>query len=372
MEGKLTEKLSLWQLSLIIVIFEMGSATVIGLGTEAEQDAWIAVFIGGIFAVGYIFFLHYFLSKLPGKNLFEIFEFCIGKFAGRIVILMYIVYFFYLAARILRDFDELLVSSIYIHTPVEIISLTMMMVIAYMLYLGVEVLARTSEIFFPYVFFFTVMVGISIALSGEIEPQNILPILADGPGPLGKALFPGILTFPYGELIAFALLLPAVSKFKLAGKAGMLAALFSGLLLTYTTFIQIATMGPRLRTRSVFPLLSAAREISLLNFIERVDLLIIFVVMFGIIVKVTVFFYGGLKGMEQIFKLPYRVFAFPAAMVISLFSVLISANFAEHIEEGLIVVPKYLHLPFQFFIPVLLLPLLIFKTRKKRGREAKK
>ena len=67
---KLTEKISLAQLFILIFIFELGSATVVGIGTEAKQDAWIAVLIASFIGVGLISFYYFLLSKKEGKNLF--------------------------------------------------------------------------------------------------------------------------------------------------------------------------------------------------------------------------------------------------------------------------------------------------------------
>jgi spore germination protein KB len=143
--------------------------------------------------------------------------------------------------------------------------------------------------------------------------------------------------------------------------------LAAGGLLVYASIVQITTLGYQMKNRSTFPLLSAAREVSLLDFIERIDLLIVFIMMFGVIIKVAVFTYGGLKGLEFISALPYRYFTFPIAMLISFMSIFMSENFAEHIEEGLEFIPRYLHLPFQLGIPLLLFPIIFWKSKGMKG-----
>jgi spore germination protein KB len=50
-------------------------------------------------------------------------------------------------------------------------------------------------------------------------------------------------------------------------------------------------------------------------------------------------------------------------MQIAFFSILISPNVAEHIEEGLVVVPMYFHMPLQMGIPCLLG--IVLMTKKK-------
>lgn len=365
MNSSLNEKLSLWQFFLLIFIFETGSSVVVGIGVEAKKDAWLAILLATFIGILIFLFYFYLIQKADNRNLFQIFEFSFGKFIGRFFSLLYIIYFFYIAARVLRDFGELMVSTIFVKTPIEFLSLTMMLLIAYILYLGIEVLGRSSEIFIPYIVIFILFVGLGVFLSEELDFANLLPILGDGGKPILKAIFPNLIGFPFGELIAFTVLIPKVAKVKKVKTVGVLSVFLSGLLLVYSTIIQIGTLGDNIRSRSNFPLLSAAREVSLLNFIERVDLLIVFIVMFGILVKVSVFFYGGLIGLEQLFNKPYRQFVLPMSLLIAFFSVVISKHFAEHIEEGLRIVPFYMHMPLQILIPTMLFLFLLIKTKRK-------
>ncbi|MCG1021053.1 GerAB/ArcD/ProY family transporter [Sutcliffiella horikoshii] len=362
------ETISLLQLFILLLIFEMGSATVVGIGGEAKQNVWLAILIAGLIGVGYILLLHFMLGRKVGINLFGLIEFCLGKWVGRAISLLYILYFVYLSSRVLRDFGELIVSTIFIYTPIEIISITIMLTIIYMLYAGIEVMARTSEIFFPYVFSFTFLVGLFILLSGEIHVENLRPFLEDGIRPVLKAVFPGLLTFPFGELIAFATVLPLVTKFKKAKGFAIGGIVLSTLVLVYSAIIQVMTLGQEMKRRANFPLLSAAREISLLDFIERVDIAVVFVVMFGIMVKIGIFFFGAVKGLEHISKREYRSFLFPIGSLICLSSIIITDSFAEHIEEGLRIVPYFIHIPFQFALPFLLLVIVLIRTRKKNRK----
>lgn len=363
------ETISLWQLFILMLIFEMGSATVVGIGGEAKQNVWMAISLAGLIGVGYIYVLHFMLGRKKGYNLFALIEFCLGKWVGGAVSFLYIMYFIYISSRVLRDFGELIVSTIFIYSPIEIISITIMLTIVYMLNSGIEVMARTSEIFFPYVFLFTFLVGIFILMSGEIQFENLRPFLDEGIKPVFQAIFPSLLTFPYGELIAFAVVLPLVTKYKKAKGFAMASIILSTSVLVYSSVIQVMTLGHEMKERSNFPLLSAAREISLLDFVERVDIAVVFVVMFGIIVKIGVFFFGALKGLEHISKREYRKYLFPVGSIICLSSIIITDNFAEHIEEGLQIVPYFVHLPFQFALPLLLLVIVLIRTRKKSGKK---
>ncbi|MGB8957169.1 MAG: GerAB/ArcD/ProY family transporter [Tumebacillaceae bacterium] len=361
------EKISLWQLFTLIVTFEAGSAIVVNTGGEAKQDAWLAVLIAMVIGMAITWVYYRTLGKESPGDLFLMLEGTVGRWVTRGLIVIYTLYFFYSSSRVLRDFGELITTAILLETPLEIIVLTMLIVVLYILYLGVEVLARTAEIFAPYMLIFLILITILILISGELQVRrNIEPVLGEGLMVLLRGVFPGLMTFPFGEMVVFMMIMPKVSRFKLAGKVSVFAVGVAGFLLSSSSLLQLAALGVDAKSRSTFPLLSAARLVSIANFIERIDALVVFIVMLGIIIKVSVLLFAGLQGLQHLFQIPYRSFLFPVGMIVSVNSILISINFAEHIEEGLRFVPFFLHLPLQYVIPTGLFLMVLWGERKKR------
>src|SRR4051812_36118320 len=122
-------KISGFQLFVLVVLFEMGSAILLGIGAHVKQDAWIAILFG--LAGGIIvFFIYYRLYMYyPDLPLTSYLQKILGKWFGRIIGLLYIVYFIYLASRVLRDFGELLTTTIYNSTPLFVINALMIITI---------------------------------------------------------------------------------------------------------------------------------------------------------------------------------------------------------------------------------------------------
>jgi len=361
------ENLSLAQLFTFIFIFLLGSAIIMGSGTELRQDAWIGIVIATILGTGLMYFYYTLNNILPNHNLYELMEYGFTRPIAILFTLCYIAYFFYISSRLNRDFAELISASILPFTPIEMIILTVMLVIIYILYLGIEVLARVTEIFFPYLIGFLFLLIIFLFVSGRIRFQNALPILGDGFMPVIKGIFPGLLTFPFGELIVFTVILSSVTQFKKAKKVALMGTMLAGFFLTFATFIMLIALGADTMQFSQFPLLSAARKISIANFIERTDAFVVFIMLLGILVKSSLFFYAGLKGLEYVFRIPYRIFTFPMGMLVSCYSVWIAENFAEHLEEGLVFVTHYFHPPMQFGIPGILFGIILWKKKKKQS-----
>jgi spore germination protein KB len=362
------ENISLSQLLTLLINFLLGSAIVVGVGGEAKNDAWLAIALGGLIGIGIITLNHFFVLRFPDMNIFQVFEFCLGRKVTILITFIYIVYFCYISARVIRDFGELMATAILPNTPIEIMSLTFCLLMGYSMYLGIEVLARTSEIFTPYIFVFILLLAIFLLSTGELEFGRIQPILAEGFMPVIKTAFTDLIFFPFGELVAFSVIYASVTNKKYSLRVSIVGVGVATILLIISSLLMIVTLGVDSVERSNFPLLSTARVVSIGKIIERIDALVVFMIMLGVFIKGSMFFYGGLKGLEFIFNLPYRYFALPVAMIISLISVLVSVDFADHIQEGIQMVPYYLHLPLQHVVPFILILLVLWKQRKGKSK----
>lgn len=367
MKNTLLEKISPIQLFILLFLSIQGSAVVVGVGNEAKQDAWIAVFIATCIGIG-LFLLYFAISTMhPNKTLFEIMEVAFGRKISVGLSLLFIEFFFYVASRVLRDFCELISTVSFSNTPITVLAVVFAIVISYILYLGIEVLGRTSEIFFPYTTGFLFLITIFLYFGKQVHLEYIKPILAHGVKPLAQAIFPGLMTFPFGEVFVFTSILGFVQPYQKARKAGLISVITTGLVLTYYSFIKIAVLSQEVNQNSIFPLLSATRQVSLANFIERIDALVVFVVMMGIFIKVSIFLFAALKGIEFITKLPYRLFVVPVCLLNAVISVLIATNYEEHIKEGLKIVTKFLHFPLTIIFPVILYLTLLWKRKRGKG-----
>ncbi|MCP8970822.1 GerAB/ArcD/ProY family transporter [Ectobacillus ponti] len=364
------ENITIWQFLILMLNFEIGSAVVVGIGTEAKQDAWIACLAAtglGMLLIS----LYYKLSQLSDrKHLYGIFGLAFGKWAGLALSFLYTVYFIYIAARVTRDFSELINTAILPYTPMEVIIFTLTFLVAYMVYKGIEVTGRTAEVFSPTVFIFIFAIIMMLWASKGIHFNSFRPVLGDGPMPVLRAVFPGLLTFPFGELVTFSMVLPLVSDVKQIKKYSLIGVGISGMLVTLAVAVQIAALGSETRGRASFPLLGTAKNISIGEFVERVDALIVFVMMLGIIVKSGIFLFCALQGIEHLTSRPYRQFVFPVSMIVGMSAVLVSYNYAEHLQEGVEFVTRYVHVPLQIGIPGLALLVLWIKQRKEGGGRA--
>ncbi|WP_342430820.1 GerAB/ArcD/ProY family transporter [Neobacillus sp. FSL H8-0543] len=359
-------KINAYQLFVLVVLFEMGSAILVGLGMNAKQDAWIGILMG--MAGGVLLFLVYYrlFRFYPDLPLTGYAQKILGKWMGRVLSFIYIIYFIYCAARVLRDFGELLTATIYTETPLFIINSLMILTIIYGVQKGFEVIARTGEIFFIIVYLLAIAGILLITFSGLVHLEYLRPVLENGWKPIIKLVLGQTLTFPFGEMLVFTMFLPLINEPRKVKRVCLFGIILSGINIAFTSAINVATLGGELFSRSPYPLLATISKIELADFIERLDVTFMLYLVIGCFFKITLYYYAAVAGATDIFGIKdHRKIGFPIGLMILFASITIAANYTEHIREGLEVVTIYLHWPLQIFIPCLLLVIAFFRNKKK-------
>jgi spore germination protein KB len=174
--------------------------------------------------------------------------------------------------------------------------------------------------------------------------------------------------FPFGEIFVFSMFLPYLNRHELTKKAWLSAIISSGLILTYTTSLNITVLGAEEVERSTFPLLSTVGKVNIFGFIQRLDAIAVFTFFITSFFKVSILFYGAVIGIADLFKLKnYQQIILPIGIIIVFLSMIIASNFAEHIEEGLNIAPYYIHSIFLLIIPLLMLVVVMIRKGFKKS-----
>jgi spore germination protein KB len=357
-------KIDARQLFVLIILFEHGSATVIPLGVGAKQDVWLAILLGLTFGLLLLFVYYRLYRYYPDTPLTAYVQDITGPWVGKVLALIYIVYFLYIASRVLRDFGELLLTFAYPETPLFILNAIMMLTVMYGVYKGIEVIARTGELFLTLLYLLAVSGFILVISAGLVDIHRLQPMLEDGWQRVFKVVFSETLYVPFGEMIVFTMLFPYMNnpeKMKQAAIAGMV---LSGLNLAIIMTINVSVLGADAVARSTFPLLETIRRIRIANFLERLDVFFMLALIIGGFFKVSVFFYAAVTGTANLFRIQnHQRLVYPLGLLVLLLSIAIASNYPEHIKEGLEIVTIYMHVPLQIIIPLCLLVIAAIRHR---------
>ncbi|WP_019392715.1 GerAB/ArcD/ProY family transporter [Priestia filamentosa] len=347
-------KISGIQLFAIMFIFELGTALVVNYGTDAGKDAWLSTLLAMSGGVALFFIFYFLFRQYPNLLLTGYIREIFGKYLGWIIGLVYCNHFLYICGRNVREFGDLLLSSTLPETPLVVINLTLVLVMCYVIHLGMEVIGRTSEVFIVILFIFGILGNFFILVSGDVNFDQIRPFLEHGWKPILTTSFPHLLVFPFGEMIAFTMLLPYLNRPKLAKRVWLTAVISSGVVISWTVLLNTAVLGTDVMHRSVFPTLKAVGKVHLLEFIERLDAIVVFTLLITVFFKASIYLYAAVIGLADLFKLKtYHQILLPMGVIVTFLSLTMASSFSEQGEEG--VFNHYLSITLLVVIPLLML-----------------
>ncbi|MDQ0193159.1 GerAB/ArcD/ProY family transporter [Paenibacillus wynnii] len=327
-------KIGLLQFFSLTLLFELGTALLVNVGMVSGRDAWISILVGCM--AGLVIFAGYaYLYKLyPDMPLSRYAREILGKHLGAAVAILYVVMFMNTAGRDLRDGSALLVMATLHRTPILVVGALMILSCAYVLHKGIEVLARTSLIFLFLALSIGAIFTVLALLSGEMEWKRLFPVLGDGFLPVAISVVRQNYMFPFGEIICFTMLMPYLSNDRKGVWVIPAAMLLAGLLISYTSIVNITVLGSDMVERSPFPLLSTISKLALSELIQRLDILVVMLLIIGVFFKIAVFYGAALVGISDLFGLPYRTMIYPSALIILFSSILNARSLTEHLDEG--------------------------------------
>lgn len=362
------------ELASMIILFQLGSSIVLGMGMEAGKDAWIAIGISTLIGIA-IHFCYIALYRAGGasKTFTNILQEAFSRPLGIFLAGLYYLYFLYLAARVTADFAFFINEVLLWSVRAWVIKLSILLLVAYVCYLGIETLGRSSEALTLMMISFLLLVIVSMFFLEEFDLNNLRPILENGYSPIIKAVFPTLITFPFGEVIVFLCYYQYVKSFPSFQKHGWLAVLISGFILMVISILNIGFLTAELAKFFIFPFMKTIEHINFLNFIRHLELLAVLIFTIGGLIKISIFSFAGIQGLAGIFKIKKdQKMIIPFLLTVYIISVVFMKNFSIHLFIGLKIVPLYIHLFFQLFMPILCLFLLVIKLlwrKRKRLRQ---
>lgn len=282
----------------------------------AGHDMWLSPILGslsGFAAIG----ISLGLNRLyPGKTIMQSSLLIAGRLPGKLIGLAFLLYLPHLNGLIILEYGEFIVNNALPQTPLLVIISTMVIVCAINVRLGIEVVSRTAQVF---VTLLVVMLClIFVLLTGELEPAHLLPFMENGFVPVIKGAVAPAAWF--SEYIVLAFLLPYVNSRKRLARTLITTLVVTTLAMTVTNLFCLLLMGD-LTDSFAFPVMIAARYITIADFLQHIEALIIAIWIFGIFVKISVFLYIFATAAAEWFGLDdYRPLVLPLSFLSIVFS----------------------------------------------------
>jgi len=327
----------------------------------ANQDLWLAQLVSIPITILLAVPLMALAAKYLRQTIIQYSQTIAGKFAGKVLGLLYIWYFLHEGAIALRQFGELITAVLMPDTPLVVFLIGLTIVAAYATRNGVEVISRVNEMFFPLILGSFLL--IFILVTKDMNLHKLTPVLEKGIMPV---LDGGLSTAArYVELAWLAMIYPFVKDSEKANRAVLLGIVVCGLQFVLAAVMVTAIYGYPMVKNIAFPVLGVARNVSIGNFLERMESVIMVVWVPGVLVKVALFYYVFSLGSAQWLNLKdYKPLVLPAGMILAAMSVLLFANLQELEEFSKPATAIPYSLVFILVIPVILLLIDIVKPQK--------
>ncbi|WP_268625298.1 GerAB/ArcD/ProY family transporter [Paenibacillus alvei] len=362
-------KISGLQLFWLIVSIETASGILFTLTpaiAEAKQDAWISVLLSGIIGLGVIYLAVKISLLYPDQTFIQYSQTILGKWLGKIIILPYFVMWYSVDGVILRDSSDFLHLALFEKTPLSVLLLTQLILAVYVIYTsGIEGIARCSEIVGPIIVL--MVLGTCVFSLNHLDWQQLTPVYADsGLGPILKGALPTAAF--YSETVILMMVFCFLSDSRQALSRAMWGMAVPSLLVFVAVAVAIMTFGPILSSRMWFPFYDMSRFISVLGFIQNVDILVVVVWMFSVFTKLSLFLFATTYGTAQWLNMKdWRKLIWVVVPIVFGFSLL-----PKNIAQAMIDYPQKFWLPYVMPINVFGIPLLLWivgTIRKKRSNK---
>ncbi len=321
----------------------------------------------GIIGIFLTIFIVKLLKKFPNSDIVDIANYIGGSIFQKLIGAIFISYFIFTSAILIRNFSECLKIVYYPMTDIFFIVLAFMTVSVISCYLRFSSIVKVNSIILP--IFLTSVVFIFFANFTNFSFSNIFPILGDG---LTETFVYGLSNIFAFSGIAIIYFLPPYLKENIDIKKTSLIAVGTGIIyfiLTTTTVLFLFSHSIEIDQISI--LYSITRNIQFNSFLERLDSAFLLIWILQIVCFVTISLHLCLNIFKKISKikdvkpivLPINIITFSVAMFPKNYAI---SYFLEN------VIYKYLVIAILFGLGFIILILANLKYKKKEHMQNEK
>ncbi|MED4225015.1 endospore germination permease [Neobacillus cucumis] len=328
---------------------------------HAKQDLWLSPIWASVTGFIIVYIAYRFHKLYPKETLIQFSELILGKVIGKIIAASYLLFYMHITGIITREYGEF-VSGTFLHlTPMVVVLGSMVMVSAFAVYGGLEVIGRCAEIIVPVVTL--LYLTIFVLLFKDLDMSHMFPILENGLAPsLLGSIVPQCW---FSEYFLISFFLPYLTDQEKGLKWGMISVFSVMLIMVITNIMTLLLLG-KLNSVVTYPVMIAARYISIADFFEHLEAVVMAIWVAGAFVKITVFYYVLVLGMAQWLKLKdFRPLVLPTGVLLVIIGQW-SASSLQELSQFLSSTATFYVLSFQLGLPIILLLIALIKNRSKQ------
>ncbi|WP_206918391.1 GerAB/ArcD/ProY family transporter [Alicyclobacillus suci] len=292
----------------------------------AHQRTWLAMIPATLTGIWSIWVMTELARRHPGQSIIQYAMDILGKWGGRafgvIIILQTFIYTTKVAAEMMTFISMFALPR----TPKPMILGLFLFACGVAVWAGIEVIARCAETFIPITITFFLFVF--ICLLPNMRPAYVRPVL--GPDWFETVIQAAIVPSAwYGEFLLMGFLLPFLETSKNVRRMSYYLLTFIGVFVVMIALQSTMVAGPLIE-KLTYSYYITARYISLGDFFERIDPLIISIWMYGLVVKEAVCLFVFATCVTQLTGLSdHRLIVMPVTILTMIGCLWMFPNLAE-------------------------------------------
>ncbi|MFC4767945.1 GerAB/ArcD/ProY family transporter [Effusibacillus consociatus] len=292
---------------------------------HAKRDMWMSPIWASL--VGFLtVYIAFQLNNLyPKQTIIQYTAHILGVIPGKAIGFIFLFFYLHVTGAILREYTEFVVSAFLSRTPMIVVLGSMTLACAFAVRAGVEVLGRLAEMIVPILIL--LLLSVILLLLPDFRTKHMFPIMENGIMPsIRGALTPQAW---FTEFILMSFLLPFLTDREKGMKWGMISV-FGVMLTLFLTNITVLLVFGGGAARMVYPVMAATRYISIADFLEHLETIVMAIWVAGAFVKICVFYYSLALGTAQWLNLSnYRPVVFPLGILLVQFAIWTASNESE-------------------------------------------
>lgn len=315
----------------ITFFFTAGTTWIILPGkliSDAKQYSWLVCLWAMVYGLAIALLWLFLAKRFPGKNLIEIVTLVLGRWAGGLVALFYILYFTQIASWVTRNLSDFMNISLMPRTPQSVFHVMVLIICAYAVVKGIESIAMVTELLTPYLHF-VFWIPVTWGVAREWDWQNFnVPFEFHFLNTFDQTKY--LLGFPFMETVSLMMLFPYVhNRLKTSYLLGVFAA---GTIMILSVLMPIGSLGVERSAHLVYPIFVLFREMQFTGFLEHLEAILAINILFVVCLKLSIVFYCAVLAICQLFGVKKRsAVAYPLIWFLSAYSLLFE-NIVMNVE----------------------------------------
>ena len=329
------------------------------IASSVGTAGWYMTLISAAVAIAGFTFIYFLLKRFPGKNIVEIFEITLGRFAGSVFSALIAFTLMYYASISLREFTDIYKEYILPLSPPEYLIGIFLTATAILCYFGLESIVRFCRLF-AYILLFGYIFGIIISAK-NYQFHRLFPILGYG---IGNTISEGIIrSASYGEVIILAVIAGSLQGVKNIKKAGYKSLILTAVLLSSSLLASSLTFAYYTKQEIASSLYSMTMLIDYGRFFQRLDPIFLFLWNITYLISITVILYIVIS----IFCKMSRIQDTRPVILPFVFILFAGAMLPRDMTQALSLVEAYREYGWSTYFILPLIALIAAGLKKKRG-----